>query len=180
MPTPRERQLFEILVRENAAMLTTYLRAAVYDSAAVDDLFQETMLVAWRRLGECDQSRPFGPWLRGIARNLVLAHHRTRKAAGVTCDEAALERLEQQVQHIAQRTGDTWEDKTDQLHRCIGSLPDLYRQPIELRYLREREPDSVAAELGLTLEALKKRLQRARSLLLECLQRHDVITGAQP
>ena len=42
--------VFEILVRENAGMLTTYLRAVVWDPAVVDDLFQDTMLVAWRRL----------------------------------------------------------------------------------------------------------------------------------
>ncbi len=44
--------VFEILVRENADMLVTYLRAMVWNAAAVDDLFQETMLVAWRRLGD--------------------------------------------------------------------------------------------------------------------------------
>ena len=48
-------------------MLTVFLRSRVNDEAAVDDLFQETMLVAWKRLDECDLSRPFGPWLRGIA-----------------------------------------------------------------------------------------------------------------
>ena len=42
--------VFEILVRENEAMLMTYLRAAVRNQAVVEDLFQETMLVAWRKL----------------------------------------------------------------------------------------------------------------------------------
>ena len=44
--------IFEILVRENEAMLMTYLRAAVRNQAVVEDLFQETMLVAWRILNE--------------------------------------------------------------------------------------------------------------------------------
>ena len=30
------------------------------------DLFQETMVVAWRRLDDFDHTRPFGPWLRGL------------------------------------------------------------------------------------------------------------------
>ena len=54
-------------------MLTVFLRSRVNDEAAVDDLFQETMLVAWKRLDDCDLSRPFGPWLRGIAHRLVMA-----------------------------------------------------------------------------------------------------------
>ena len=57
-------------------MLTVFLRSRVNDEAAVDDLFQETMLVAWKRLDECDLSRPFGPWLRGIAHRLVMALYR--------------------------------------------------------------------------------------------------------
>ena len=68
--------LFEILVRENADSLTAFLRASVYNEAAADDLFQETMLIAWRKIGEYDRSRPFGAWLRGIAKRLALAHFR--------------------------------------------------------------------------------------------------------
>ncbi len=59
----REEMTFEILVRENTRMLTVFLRSRLDDEAAVDDLFQETMLVAWKRLDVCDLSRPFGPWL---------------------------------------------------------------------------------------------------------------------
>ena len=62
--TTREMKAFEILARENSRMLTVYLRSLVDDEAAVDDLFQETMVVAWRRLDECDLSLPFGPWLQ--------------------------------------------------------------------------------------------------------------------
>ena len=180
MNISRERQLFEILVRENAPMLSVYLRSLIRDHAVVDDLFQETMLVAWRRLAECDQTRPFGPWLRGIARNLVMAHHRTKSRDMLACDSAVLDRVEQQVEHIARRPGDTWEEKADQLRRCIDALPAGYRQSIDLRYLQEIQPPDVAQKMGLTVEALKKRLQRARVLLLECLERHGAIVEARP
>ncbi len=59
----KAHKAFEILARENSRMLTVYLRSLVRDEAAVDDLFQEAMVVAWRRLDECDLDRPFGPWL---------------------------------------------------------------------------------------------------------------------
>ncbi len=39
---------FEIIARENSRMLTAYLRTLVDDESVVDDLFQESMLVAWR------------------------------------------------------------------------------------------------------------------------------------
>lgn len=46
----RAKLAFEILARENSRMLTAYLRTLVDDESVVDDLFQESMLVAWRRL----------------------------------------------------------------------------------------------------------------------------------
>ena len=42
------KEVFEILMRENADMLLAFLRASVRDSHAVDEMFQETMVVAWR------------------------------------------------------------------------------------------------------------------------------------
>ena len=75
---PDARKLFETLVREHADMLTVYLRASLGNSPDVDDVFQETMIVAWKRLDDFDHTRPFAPWLRGIARNLVLAQRRRR------------------------------------------------------------------------------------------------------
>ena len=51
---PEARKLSEALVREHADMLTLYLRAALGDVPDVDDLFHETMIVAWRRLDELD------------------------------------------------------------------------------------------------------------------------------
>ena len=56
----------------------------------LDDIFQEVLVVAWRRLPEYDRKRSFGPWLRGIARNLVMEHHRKGAAALASLDEAVL------------------------------------------------------------------------------------------
>lgn len=42
-------------------MVLAMLRSMVYDKNAVDDLFQETMITAWRTLDRYDEERPFGP-----------------------------------------------------------------------------------------------------------------------
>ena len=67
MPDPNAKHVFSILVNENAGMLMSYLKSLVWKHDAAEDIFQETMLVAWRKIDQCDLDRPFGPWLRGIA-----------------------------------------------------------------------------------------------------------------
>lgn len=169
------KAVFEILVRENQAMLMTYLRAVVPEASAVDDLFQETMLVAWRKLDEFDRSLPFGPWLRGIAAKLLLAHFRKAKSAFLFFDEQTLDYLSQQTQSISERPGDTWEDKIAPLNHCIEQLPESYRQAIQFRYFEHHSASQIATRLGDAVETIKKRLQRARAQLLDCLRRKKVV-----
>jgi RNA polymerase sigma-70 factor len=169
------RAVFEILVRENEAMLMTYLRAIVRNQSVIDDLFQETMLIAWQKLDEYDRARPFGPWLRGIAANLVMAHFRKAKNDIMVFEGETLEYLSQQLQHISERSGDTWDEKIAALKNCIEALPDHNRQAINLRYLEDNSVPQIAAASETTVETIKKRLQRARAQLLDCLRRKKVV-----
>ena len=94
------KSLFESLVRENTDMLIAYIRAGVRDSHAVDDLYQETVLTAWKRLDTYDRDKPIGPWLRGIAGKLMLAHYRKVSRAAVPIDDQALQWLNERFEAI--------------------------------------------------------------------------------
>lgn len=166
---PDAKKLFEALVREHADMLTVYLRSAVGNSADVDDLFQETMVIAWRRLDDFDQTRSFGPWLRGIAKKLVLAHH--RNAPRRMCVPLVLDRVEARLDQLTSRSGDTWDEKLDVLRACVDNLPDPYRRAVGLRYFQQKAIRQVSESMGLSPDTVKKRLQRARSLVLDCIER---------
>jgi RNA polymerase sigma-70 factor (ECF subfamily) len=167
--------LFEILVRENADSLTAFLRAAVQDQAAADDLFQETMLVAWRKIGEYDRTRPFGAWLRGIARNLVLAHYRAATRQIAVADEQIVDCLDRRMAEVDRQPGDTLDEKIQALRDCIDHLEPLYQEPIELHYRQDRTTEWIAARLATTKDAVQKQLQRARARLAECLERKGVL-----
>ena len=162
--------IFEILMREQTDMLLVYLRAVVRDGHLVDDLFQETMLVAWRNLHRFDRSRPLGPWLRGIAAKLVLAQRRKDARKLLMCDEQILEALDHRMQTLSSQPGDTLDEKLDGLRGCLEQLANPYREVIRLRYGEQLLGEAIAEKLQLSTEALKKRLQRARDQLLPCLQ----------
>jgi len=166
--------LFEILVRENADCLTAFLRASVYDQAAAEDLFQETMLIAWRKIADYDRSRPFGAWLRGIAKRLVLAHYRKAAKEVLLSRETVLDYLDQRMTQVDRQPGDTLDERIAALRDCIERLAPLFREPIELHYRQRRTTDSIATQLATTKDAIQKRLQRARIQLAECLERKSV------
>jgi len=167
--------LFEILVRENADSLMAFLRASVYNEAVADDLFQETMLIAWRKIGEYDRSRPFGAWLRGIAKRLVLKYCRKSAREVVLSSEQVLDYLDQRMAHVDRRPGDTLDEKIAALRDCIERLAPLYREPIEQYYRHRRAIEWIAGHLATTEDAVQKQLQRARMRLAECLERKGVL-----
>lgn len=169
LPILDAKGVFEILVREHTDMLTAYLRSLLGADPSVDDLFQQSMLVAWRRLGDYDRSRPFGPWLRGIAQRLVLEHHRKRLARPMTTDPLVLIELDARFDQLSKLSGDTFRERVERLRDCLNKLPDAMRHAIELVYARGLLIAAAAESLGAGEEAVKKRVQRGRQLLAECL-----------
>lgn len=171
--------LFEILVRENADSLTAFLRAGIDDAAAADDLFQDTVLVAWRKIGEYDRARPFGAWLRGIARRLVLEHYRKSAREVTLSDERLLDHLDRRMAQVDRQPGDTLDEKIAALRDCIERLPPLYREPLEHHYRHHRTAEWIAEHLATTKDAVQKQLQRARIQLAECLERKAVFARSE-
>ena len=175
----KSRKAFEILARENSRMLCAYLRSLLRDEAAIDDLFQETMVVAWRRLDECDLDRPFGPWLRGIASRLVKAYFRKQKKTPILLSDAVVQVVDRHFENINLLAGNTWEDKVAALRECVEALPDHQRNVIQGRYFDRLSTAEVADRFELSLEACKKRIQRSRNLLASCLRAKGILSAPE-
>ena len=165
------RELFEILVRETVDSVRAFLLSSMPDRSAVDDLVQETYLVAWRNLDRYDRDLPFGPWVRGIAAKLMLNHRRKYARSKVHfCDATTLQMLDRRFEEFDDLAGDTFDEKMDALRDCIGQLSPGHRSTVDLHYQHGLGCKAIAERLGKGLEAVKKQLQRARSALQRCLQ----------
>ena len=161
-------EVFEILARQNADMLVGYLRSVVRSDDLVDDLFQETMLTAWKKLADFDRTRSFGPWLRGIAANKVRQQRDRSRRDLLRCDDEVLAGIEHRFATMRQQDG--LQDVVDTLLQCIRSLPERLRLAIEIVYQHGIAPRLAAVKLDASAEAVKKRVQRGRQLLAVCLR----------
>lgn len=164
------RELFEILMREHSQTLLAYIRAAIRDPGLVDDIWQETMIVAWRRLDDFDRSRPFGPWLRGIAARTVMAKLRRHRQLVQVEDLGELDYLSSRFEQVHSLAGDTLDEKLNALRDCVSRLSEDERRCIEGRYQDNLMPAQLSEKLSLQLETVKKRLQRAKQRLLACIE----------
>jgi len=159
--------VFEILVRDHATMLSAFLRSTV-PADAVDDLFQETMLIAWRRLGDYERDRPFAPWLRGIATRLALKHRATRARDAGRIEAREIEQVEARFAQATERH-DGFDGTIDRLLHCLQRLPSKLAAAIDLVYRGGLPTVEAARQLDVSEDAVRKRVQRGRRLLAECL-----------
>ena len=172
---PSARELFEVLIRDNGEALMASIRANAGANNA-DDIFQDTVLVAWRRLADYDRTRPFGPWLRGIARVLAMEYS-GRRARLRLADPATLDLIERHVAAFERYSGTSAEpamsfrERLSALDDCLAQLPAMYAQTVQAVYRETRSLSQIAVLLGENEETVKMRLQRARALLAQCLTR---------
>jgi RNA polymerase sigma-70 factor (ECF subfamily) len=154
----------------------TFLRAAGCDEALADDVWQESMIVAWKKLDEFDRNLAFGPWLRGIAAKLLLNARRKSGRLHLVGDESELNYLSERLDRVHSLSGDTLDEKLEALRDCITELPDSDRECIELRFRDDLMPAAICQRIGLTLDTVKKRLQRAKQRLQICMEKKIVGT----
>ncbi len=75
--------------------------------------------------------------------------------------------------------GDTWDEKVFALHQCIDELPKKQKGVLIGKYFDSLQTQLLADQFELTYEACKKRLQRGRAVLAECLKRKGVRSTAE-
>ena len=174
----RAEGLFDILVRQHAEMLNAFIHSFAFEKSTVDDVFQETIITAWKRIDEFDRSRPFGPWLRGIARNHILSSARKNRRYRAHLTELMQQRIALQFDNVDQAAGDSFSQRISELHDCIARLKEDAHEAIDLVYVRGLDAAAAAKALGTTDETFRKRLYRARLALAECLRTKSIFAPA--
>lgn len=165
-----EGAAFAILAREHHRGLLVYARALCRDEATAADLVQDAFLTAWRSLARFDVTREFGAWMRGIIRNKWREHCRKHHRE-VDVDDDVLTLWENRMAAMEQSRHDGRGPVFDALEDCLTRLPENLSDVVQRFYYRREDGQNAAAALGIDPAALRKRLQRARELLRQCLDR---------
>ena len=153
---------FERLLGQRAR-LKGLCRSLTGDSAAAEDLVQETLLEAWRHRDRLRDQQAADAWISGIAHNVC---RRWRRQAGL---DARREAASAPASESAYGT-DAWEEldraeRASLLDRAMGLLPLQARQTLAARYWEELPLAGIAARAGCTENAAAVRLGRAREAL---------------
>jgi RNA polymerase sigma factor (sigma-70 family) len=148
----------ELYDRYADRVLGYHLRRCRDDDAA-HELTAETFAQAWlvraRFRDECGGSA--GPWLFGIARNVLLMSVRRRRLERSATERlGVLERLD--VAPAAVEPDETWLEGVDEL---LADLPPGQQEAIRLRIVEDLAYSEVAHALGTSRQTARVRVHRA-------------------
>jgi RNA polymerase sigma-70 factor (ECF subfamily) len=138
-----------------------YAWASCRTAADVEEAAQEALWLLFRHVGAIRTLATFSGWLFSVVRRECL---RLARQAGMvsTVDAGTLETSLLERSDVELRLD---------LAAAFEALPQQYREVALMRDLREMTMDEIAAALGITRQAAKARLHRARLLMRDHLSR---------
>ena len=142
-------------------------RYAVYQcrrTSAIDDVVQEALIILYRRVGTVRSVTALGAWLLRVVTRLCML-----PALLFIRGVEEIKTIEDS-RHFATVPVD---DLRIDLVRALESLSPSHREIILLRDLQEMTISEISECLGITREATKSRLHRARAMIKEYLKPDD-------
>jgi RNA polymerase sigma-70 factor (ECF subfamily) len=169
--------LKELLERHEEKLFRLAMRF-VRDETDAREILQDVFVTAWRKLPGFEGRAQIGSWLYRVTANASLMFLRARnrrpafKLSHVVPDELAAEAANSNRdlgftgprrpdEHLA-----SWELQRE-IQSAVERLPDLLRQVFLAREIDGHSTLQTAQSLGVSEQAIKTRLHRARAVLRE-------------
>jgi RNA polymerase sigma-70 factor (ECF subfamily) len=164
---------FETLVRAHMPALLRAARRFMRSEEDARDAVQDAFVAAFRSISKFESNAQVSTWLHRIVINSCLMRLRTRRRRPEEDLEAHLPRFKEDGHQVEPsvpwcETAESILARTElcaQVRNCIDSLPDTYREVVLLRDIEELSTEEAADVLGVTPNAVKVRLHRARQAL---------------
>src|SRR5262245_5095226 len=157
-------QAFRELVERHAAFICSLAYGLSGNQRESEEIRQEALVIAWRRLPRLQKPESFRAWLWGITRNVTRKFKRTRVerwsedpfdgdvAAHAPDQSSPLDGLIEREDQAA-------------VARALQRIPESYRVPLVLHYWEQWSVKEVADALNLREDNVKQRLARGRRLM---------------
>jgi len=169
-----DEDAYATVVRTLGGRMLAVARRFLQDEDLARDAVQDAFLSAFRSIHAFDGDAQLATWLHRIVVNAALMKLRTRRRKPEQSIEPMLPAFAEDGHH-AGRPVVAWtasaeeallrREARERVRAAIADLPERYRTVLLLRDIEERSTREAADLLGITENAVKLRLHRARQAL---------------
>ena len=171
-----DAQAYAIIVKQFQGPLMTLCTALLRNRQAAEELVQDALVRAYKRLDHFDARQPMKPWLYRIAYRLALEQRRaqTRETAR---QHAAATIHEQDRVDSGPAEKLFADERSEMLWQAVSELPMAQRTAVVLYYRENLKVQEIARALGVSTGTVKTHLFRARSQIQASLRGREFDEG---
>jgi RNA polymerase sigma-70 factor (ECF subfamily) len=167
---------FDLVYAAYNPRLFTFLVRLTRRRDVAEDLLEETWLRLVKHTHRLRPGTRLGPWLFTVARNLYVSYVRSRVLEDSTT--AALMALwPVSVDRSSPFEATAASELERRIERALASLPAVSREVLLLACVAGLDHSDAADVCGITPEALRQRLHRARAILARILESDSRVAG---
>ena len=176
---------FEQMVRAYGGRMLAVAQRILRNEDDARDAVQSAYLSTFKAIGRFEGGCQLGTWLHRIVVNAALMKLRSSRRKAEESLEPLLPTYQDDGHHVEEFShtdipADELLERAEAkaiVRACIEQLPDRYRSILVLRDIEDVSNGDVAAMLGVTPNAAKIRLHRARQALTTLLRREFAQKG---
>ena len=171
---------FEDLLQQYGARLLRLARRLLNSEEDAQDALQDAMVAVFKSIGSFESNSMLSTWLHRIVVNASLMKLRTKRRREEIDIEEVLPRFQEDGHQV--EPSQPWTESAESMlerdelralvRASIEQLPETYRVVLQLRDIEEMTTEETAQVLGITPNAVKIRLHRARQALRALLDGH--------
>lgn len=176
----RELQQIQVLFDKEKDFLWAQAMGLTRKSEDAEDLYQETMLKAFKGFGGFQPNTNFRAWVGKIMLNThINNYNRKRNNQAVICDFSSGD-CDHTVYHSPDGGNVSESDSPEkvffsqhidgELMQTLYSLPDTYKTPFALYHVEGYSYEEISQALDVPLGTVKSRIFRARRMMQEAIE----------
>ena len=160
---PDATEEIQLLFVRHENAIRAFVRSLQPSLTDADDVMQETFLTVSRKASNFEPGTNFMAWACSIARFKVLENFRQTKRANIL-SEAAIIALSEDAP-----CPDSMREREVALENCLENLTPKIRDLLWRRYNRRQSSEEMAESTGMTSNAVRVALSKARVALRDCI-----------
>ena len=166
-----------IWIRYNK-QIYAYVLKIVKNIDDADDILQDTFIKAYTAINSYNRAYPFPAWLYKIASNTCIDYFRRKRIRPIAL--GMMQHNQSSIQDLLPDTSTKVDinlsnsETRNHLYKAIDTLPDRYKDIIQLRHFEEMTYEEISKKMDVPLSTVKISLFRARKMLLAHLSGFDM------
>jgi RNA polymerase sigma-70 factor (ECF subfamily) len=136
--------------------LKGFVHKRVKDKTVAEDILHDVFLKVQAKIGQLQDTEKITSWIYQITKNTIIDHFR-KESKTIHADDL------------------DWENDAPNFNACVSgylnrllpTLPDMYREALQLTEIENLSQTELAERLGISYSGAKSRVQRARQMLKE-------------